>query len=167
MMNGKERTMPYRIAFLAALLIALTTNFACADGNRGCTEMWCNEGFTLNLDGGAWPAGAYQFAITADGTRTTCEGRLPFASCDNNTRCDSDAVLIGESGCALPASSHSFYMIQMPKSPAHITVDITHDSGKRFHYESAVQSQCGYPNGKECDPHPCCSATLSTPVVWK
>ncbi|MCC7259962.1 MAG: hypothetical protein IT567_02900 [Alphaproteobacteria bacterium] len=158
--------MHHRIIFLTAILIAFIANPARADEGRACTQMWCQEGFALNLDGGTWPAGSYRFVITADGQRITCEGRLPFASCDSTTRCDSDAVLIGESGCALPANAQSFHMIQMPKPPAHIAVDITHSSGKHFHYENAVQPQCGYPNGKGCDPHPCCSATMSTSVVW-
>lgn len=160
--------MHHRIILLIALLMALIASPAHTDEGRACTQMWCQEGFTLNLDSGTWPAGAYQFVITADGKRISCEGHLPLSSCDTpSVRCDSDAVLIGESGCALPANAHSFHMLQMPKPPAHITVDITHGSGKHFHYENAVQPQCGYPNGKDCDPHPCCSATISTPVEWK
>jgi hypothetical protein len=138
-----------------------------ASAERACTQMWCQEGLTLDFKGADWPAGRYDFAITLDDAHISCAGELPLKSCDApNVTCDSEDVTIGESGCALP-DGHSFYAILSPTTPERVAVTVTHESGKTFTYDSDVAPVCSYPNGEGCDPHPCCSAVLSADVVFK
>lgn len=149
--------------FVLCLLLMLATP---ALAQKACTEMWCQEGLMLQLQGGDWPAGDYEFTIGLDGAVTHCKGSLPFKTCDGSVTCDTKDVTIGESGCALP-DGHTFHAILSQKTPANLSVTIMRGDGKAFSYQSPVQKQCGYPNGKECDPRECCSAVMETPVEWK
>lgn len=132
-----------------------------------CTQMWCQEGLMLNLKGDQWPAGEYMFKIKLDDKDVTCKGSLPFKTCDGSVTCDDASVTIGESGCAMENETHSFHAVMVQTPPKHMTLDIARGDGKSFSFDSAVESQCGYPNGEQCDLRPCCSAMLETEVVWK
>lgn len=133
-----------------------------------CTQMWCQEGMTLTLNGTDWPTGAYKFAITADGKETVCVSHLPFTGCEGNTTCQGEGVTIGESGCAMGPETHSFHAIMMAIPPQNFSMTIEHESGKTFTYgPETVAAQCSHPNGAQCDPRPCCSASLSADVIWK
>lgn len=157
------------------LILLMTVAFcrpssAQPDENAGfaCTQMWCQEGFTLILNGSDWPPGAYTFTVTGDGKKTACISRLPFTGCEGNTKCDAEGVIIGESGCAMGPETHSFYAVMMPATPQAFSLAIEHESGKTFTYnQEAVPMQCSYPNGERCDPRPCCSANLSADVTWR
>jgi len=150
--------------FLA--IFVLCTSFP-AVGEQACTEMWCQEGLTLQFDGGNWPKGEYVFKVNMDGAVTTCRGALPFKTCKGNVICDSDNIRIGESGCALPEEAHLFYGILSQKTPAHIAITIARGDGRKFSYEADVRSQCFYPNGPHCDARQCCSAVISVPLSWQ
>ncbi|NCC21711.1 MAG: hypothetical protein EOM26_04515 [Alphaproteobacteria bacterium] len=129
--------------------------------------MWCQEGLTVYLEALVWPPGRYEFMIEADNEVIFCEGRMPFPSCDGNTSCDRAGVLIGEHGCALEKDLHAFGTIMMEQVPQKIAVHIKQDKGWFSSDSVNVNPQCGYPNGEECDPRPCCSASVSMPVEWK
>lgn len=160
------RALQAVIGFAAALF--LFSFIATAAPARACTEMWCVEGLTVDLKTDDWPEGKYRFTVTADGKTMRCDSHLPFTSCEaQNTKCDSDEVLIGESGCALPKSDHTFYNLTVRTIPENFSLTIEHESGKRFIYSAPVTKQCGYPNGKGCDPRECCSARLTADVQWQ
>ncbi len=140
-----------------------------ASAQQACTQMWCQEGLNMTLNTADWPSGAYTFTITADGQETICTSRLPFVGCDGNTVCNGPVrVTIGESGCAMGPETHGFYALMMDKPPRNFGLTIARDNGEKFIYGPvAVNPQCSYPNGKECDPSPCCSANLSADVAWE
>lgn len=161
-----NRLMPI-VPMLILLCLAALPARAQEEIMRACTQMWCDEGMTLELRGSDWPAGRYDFRILLDGVETGCTGKLPLSSCETpNATCDNARVTIGESGCAMPGG-HSFHAVMTPDVPARIGLTITHESGKTFRYESAVEESCGYPNGKECDPNPCCSAHVAADIAWE
>lgn len=150
------------IAFFILFVLCSET----VQAQRACTEMWCAEGFELALTGSAWPTGKYTFEIDADGKKAVCQSALPFTGCSGQTICDVQGVTIGESGCALSPDSHSFHSVIMPEIPAHISMKITHESGRTFDFSSAVEKSCSYPNGEGCDPKQCCSARVQADVKW-
>lgn len=158
--------MSLRIILLLFVAVFTTVSLPAA-AEKACTQMWCQEGLTLQFDGGTWPAGDYTFTVAMDGATTTCKGSLPFKSCDGNVTCDSEDVKIGESGCAMPANTHSFYGVLSQKTPNQLSVNITRNDGKSFSYVSEVKGTCFYPNGPSCDERQCCSAVVTTPLVWK
>lgn len=133
---------------------------------RACTQMWCMEGYTLNLSASAWPHGYYQFKIIADENVYNCEGQLPLPTCGMPAvTCNDKAVQIGESGCALPPDAQSFHALTLSKIPENLVVSITGPTGAVTH-ESKLEKKCGFPNGEGCDPRPCCSAAESLYIEW-
>ena len=133
---------------------------------KACTMIGCMSGFELRLNG-PWAPGKYTFDIVADGKKTNCQASLPFADCDGTVQCDGDGVSIGESGCALPPDVHGFHNIMMTEIPAHVALTVTGENGQQFHYETDVNKTCGFPNGKDCDLQPCCSASAQADIVWE
>ena len=156
-----EPPSPTRPADLPEDLLA-----ACPDAKRElsstrpCTAVGCSNGFWLRTSAQqAWPPGSYRFAIELDGDVTTCLGSLPLPACQTRgIRCDSDAVSITESGCALPASSHAFGDLHFIGFPRTVSVETFLDERlvARATYEPAYRS--GQPNGPGCEPI-CCSAS--------
>ena len=153
------------IFILTFLLFMASTNTAQAE--KACTQMWCQEGATVNLKVDAWPAGNYEFIVKADDHTVTCKSSLPFKACEGNTSCDREGVMIGESGCALPPEAHSFHAVMLPAIPDNIKITVSHESGKTFSYQTPLEKNCFFPNGEGCDPKPCCSATVEFSLFWK
>lgn len=151
--------------FIVALMLLLST--AARAELLACTQMWCQEGMTVMFKDGVWPAGDYTFTVKLDDKTVTCKGSLPFKTCDGSVTCDAEGVTIGESGCAMGPETHSFHAVMTPVPPQHVTLDIARSDGKTFSFDSAVEAECGYPNGEQCDVHQCCSAVIETNVVWK
>lgn len=153
------------------LVLAALAFFICAANTaraeKACTQMWCQEGLTVNLKADTWPAGSYEFVVRADDRTVTCKSSLPFKGCEGNTVCDGKGVMIGESGCALPPEAHGFYAIILPSIPDDIKLTVTHESGKTFSYQTPVDKKCFFPNGEGCDPKPCCSAASDFALDWK
>ena len=149
------------------LIVAAALSFSFAHAALAqCTMIGCLKGLTLNFDNSSWPAGSYDFTISADGTVYNCSGSLPL-SCDHqNVRCDREGVMIGESGCALEPEAHGFYGITMEEIPSSISVTIKHESGRTHSFQAEPETNCSYPNGKGCDQEPCCSATLEDQFAW-
>ena len=133
---------------------------------RACTQMWCQEGYTLSLNAKSWPQGYYNFKIIADENVYSCEGNLPLRDCGMpSIVCNDKAVQIGESGCAMSADTHSFHAVMLSQIPDNIVVSVSGPTGS-FTHEGQVAKRCGYPNGEGCDPRPCCSANESVEINW-
>lgn len=135
---------------------------------RMCTEMWCDEGFSLNLTASQWPAGAYKIDILADGIAVSCVAQLPLPACGQPAyQCSDNAldVLVMTQGCALPVTAHALGGVKMKAVPKQFSIKATLPDGTVREMSSAVESQCSFPNGEHCDAKACCSAqmTLSLP----
>jgi len=158
--------MGVRIRIALVLMCCTLVSTAAFAMQRACTQMWCMEGYTLELNAAQWPQGQYAFKIIADDEVYQCEGSLPFNGCGAPAvTCSADGIMIGESGCALPAETHGFSSLHLSEIPDNIAVTISGPAGS-FMYEDKVQKQCGFPNGEECDPRACCSAMHSVDVRW-
>lgn len=134
---------------------------------EGCTQMWCQEGLTINLNGSDWPAATYDFVVMLDGKATRCSATLPFKNCETSVTCNNSNVTIGESGCALEAHAHSFNSITSKLSPEQVGFAIRRSDGKFFAWERESQKICTYPNGAKCDTRECCSVYAEVDVVWE
>lgn len=123
---------------------------------RACTEMGCVEGFVIDFEpSSAWPAGAYELAITIDGALTTCTGRLPLSACDAPSfSCTSNAVQLGESGCAIEASSHGLSGLQFDRStkPKEVVIAISRDGAPVVNATFTPTYKRVQPNGEGCEP---------------
>lgn len=133
---------------------------------RACTQMWCMEGYHLQINAASWAPGYYNFKIIADENVYSCEGSLPLPACGMPAVvCNDKAVSVMESGCAMAPATHSFPGIMLTHIPDDIVVSVTGPQGA-FTHEGKVKKQCGYPNGEACDPRACCSANESVNVNW-
>jgi hypothetical protein len=125
-----------------------------------CTEKGCESGLVLVFQPKApWPAGAYRFLFDLDGRRVTCTGRLPLQGCAHrNALCDGADVALAESGCDLPAVSHSFWSASFQGYPREVEASAFLDGkpiGKAALKPKYERSQ---PNGPGCEPT-CCAAS--------
>ncbi|MFW5739719.1 MAG: hypothetical protein ACOC1F_05075 [Myxococcota bacterium] len=119
-----------------------------------CTEIGCTDGLHIDLRAADWEPGAYRFVVDADGRTTTCAGSLPLRPCDagSSLRCDGDDVLIGESGCALPAHEQGFSDMELPAGPAAVRIIIEHDGAVLADAKLSPEYQRTQPNGPGCPP---------------
>jgi hypothetical protein len=151
-----------------ALFLTIMVLAGTVQAQKACTEMWCREGFALELTASSWKQGKYEFYIKADETVVTCTATLPLRTdCTPSAQCSHADWQIGESGCALPPGAQSFHEISSTTIPNHVRVDITGPDAKIARSEFPVTAQCGYPNGKDCDHKQCCGATALMDVVWR
>lgn len=126
-----------------------------AAGERACTEIGCTDGLHVTFDADtAWPEGSYRFVIEADDSVATCEGKLPLLSCADgpSVRCDAQGVMIGESGCALPAGQHGFSGIDLPDAPTKVTLRVERDGVVLADETIAPSYTRTQPNGPGCPP---------------
>ncbi|HEX5660204.1 MAG TPA: hypothetical protein VFX59_23580 [Polyangiales bacterium] len=124
-----------------------------------CTELGCESGFSVVFQPKApWPEGSYRFQFDVDGRMVTCTGKLPLRSCSHrNAMCDGDVVL-AESGCDLPAASHSFWSVSFSGFPREIKAAAFLEGkpiGDATLKPKYARSQ---PNGPGCGPV-CCAAS--------
>jgi len=101
------------------------------------------------------PAGAYTFEFEIDGAPTTCTGSLPLAPCEQgpSVTCTTDAVMVGESGCAMPPAEQGFgELIFSNAHPAQVKVTVTRDGEVVGGGEFAPEYQRLQPNGPGCEP---------------
>lgn len=153
-------------ASLPALLLALAScSQAGPDG--ACTEIGCQNGLHLTWDQGPWKPGPYTIEVTLDGTKVTCEGKLPLPACDAGPgfKCTPGASLrLGESGCALPPEQHGLGGIDIDTMPAQVRIVVRRDGVEVGAQEITPKYQESRPNGPQCEP--VCrqaSATLTLP----
>ena len=116
--------------------------------------MGCVDGLHIDLSPDVWQAGSYRFVIVADGTQTVCEGSLPLRACEQgpSLSCKGKGVLIGESGCALPAAQHGFSDIHLQAGPTNVTVTIERDGAEMVRKTFTPTYQDAMPNGPDCPP---------------
>lgn len=152
-------------AFIFLLFFSFTLH---AETSRACTQRWCAEGFSIDFEKPLTAEGSYVFNLEVDGRQIICSGSLPFKGCGNETpnfTCNAEGVFVGESGCALPREDHGLIGLSIQNVPKHVSLSITHsESGKSFTHSQFVKENCTYPNGKDCDPKPCCQAMYRMPV---
>ncbi|HYJ11579.1 MAG TPA: hypothetical protein VEX18_21300, partial [Polyangiaceae bacterium] len=66
--------------------------------------------------------------------------------------CVGAPVRIGESGCAMPPSTHAFSDITLNDSPAQVSIVIRHDECELLRETLAPAYQRSQPNGPGCAP---------------
>ena len=126
---------------------------ASSTGPEACTEIGCASGVTLDFSAPLRATGKYTVRVDADGQQTTCEATLPFAGCASEPACSSPDVLLGQSGCALPASEHSLTGLQLPtKTPSKVTVTIERDGQPVATQTFDLTYTTSRPNGPDCEP---------------
>ncbi len=138
------------------------------DDAQACTNIGCINGFHVALQSDAWPAGAYRVRVTADDKTVTCEGNLPLKACDqgNSLKCDGAGVLIGESGCALPAEQHSLSDLHLEGTPKQVRVSVEYNGIAIAQADFTPDYQVTRPNGPNCEPE-CTQASATLRVGLK
>ena len=100
--------------------------------------------------------GAYRFEVEIDGALTTCEGSLPLAACEAgpSVTCSSEAVAVGESGCAMEPASQGFSEVffRDPQHPKAVKLTVSRDGEVIGAGEYAPEYERVQPNGPECEP---------------
>lgn len=148
----------------ASLLVLLSAASAlAAEPPKICTQMWCDEGFTLKIDSPQWPAGEYKIEMTVDGQQDiTCMAKLPLPPCDQAAYvCQGGDVMVTTEGCALDAAAQKISGLRMKSIPHSLSAKVTRPDGMIRDINTAVTPQCSYPNGELCDKAQCCSAALT------
>lgn len=152
------------VMFLVLLAVKAFYSAANAGSDMMCTQMWCDEGFTLNLTAPQWQAGQYQIAMDVDGTAVTCTAQLPLPPCGQEaftcTANDLDFAVITQ-GCAMPPATHALGGVRMQKVPKNFSAIVTLPDGSVRTTAGAVESHCGFPNGEHCDPRACCTGKMA------
>ncbi len=132
---------------------------ACAEAQPqttdiACTQIGCVDG--LNIAVGPahhWAAGAYDFTFVMPGRTVNCTGTLPLKPCGTSSiACDGPGVMIGESGCALPANTHGFADIRIDGAPKTVSVTLKHNGTTIARQDIAPTYVTSRPNGPQCEP---------------
>jgi hypothetical protein len=133
-----------------------------------CTEIGCEDGLMIRVTPvDSWPHGAYRFAITYDGTTTSCTGSLPLPPCESRAlSCDGREPLIGESGCALDSAAHAFGDIMFSSTPASVAVEVFLDDRSVGSGRFTPAYQTVQPNGPGCEPV-CTSAAVELALAFE
>lgn len=141
-----------RYALIIVLLAWLVSNHAAAQ--QACTEMGCQNGLQLTVAPDyRWSPGAYVFKFLVDGVAIQCRGKLPLPSCDSPSLiCDSTAVMITESGCALPPEAQGFGTVMFDGAPQAVRVTITRDAVSLVDKNFTPEYRDARPNGARCEP---------------
>ncbi|MSP93490.1 MAG: hypothetical protein EXR79_17145 [Myxococcales bacterium] len=139
--------------FPSALVIFLTlTGCEAATDTKGCTEIGCVNGFTVDFQTGTWPAGTYVVYAVTQTTTSTCTVKLPFASIDPGTVCTGDKFQLGTSGSALPAAQHSLVGVSFFDTPAEVTLTVKRDATQLATQKFTPAYKTSTPNGAGCEP---------------
>jgi hypothetical protein len=126
-----------------------------AKGNvEACTEIGCTDGFTIRFSpSSSWKAGTYRFTVKHDDQTTICEGSIPLKPCGSaSLTCDSDKILIGESGCALPEAQHGFSEISSMHTFQKVDVKVERDGAEIANKDYTLTYKTVQPNGPQCEP---------------
>ncbi len=156
--------LQYRFALAAALV-------GCAPAERtakpqppsppgpepiSCTSIGCQNGLEIEFVRAAWPSGDYRIGVDVDGKTTTCEGSLPLKACDAGASfvCSgTPGVTLGESGCALPAASHSLSGLSLETTTAsQVTLTLEHAGALIGTTTFQPEFSDVRPNGPDCPP---------------
>lgn len=126
-----------------------------AHAQKACTEIGCQDGLTLNVDPSFdWKWGRYDIALMFEGRTVNCYGYLPLKRCEKGPsfKCSSDKITIGESGCAMPESTHGISGIYINDAPARVIVRILRDKKAVITRTLSPEYQEMQPNGPGCGP---------------
>ncbi|MCW5835641.1 MAG: hypothetical protein KIS78_24785 [Labilithrix sp.] len=163
--------MPLARASLVPALVALGS-LAASCGHTGdvapldaktCTTIGCGlEGVEIAFT--YREAGTYIFEVTVDGEKTTCRASLPLEPRFSNA-CDRIDVVLGLIGSALPAEQQSIQNLNVKTTTAEVVhVRATRDGvllgDKTIRLSYKVTPG---PNGPDCEPKECKSATATFP----
>jgi hypothetical protein len=155
---GVGRRHFQRMAVVALLWTGLAAPSGCETlTKKSCNEIGCGFGFAVAFQptDGIWRPGRYLVDVRADGVSSSCEVTLPLAPCGtpSSTCTGQRSWILGESGCALPASQHSISGISFSSStPATVEVTVSRD-GRQLAGQSFTPSYASSrPNGPDCEP---------------
>ena len=153
---------PLRSLAATLLLLLLGGCAAVTDSPKLCTLASCEQ--NAKIDFSFREQGSYVFDVTVDGVKTTCRATLPLAG-QPPTPCDRSDVLLGLVGSALPPEQQSIGGLILQTTTAKtVTVRATRDGallGEKT-IELAWTVAPG-PNGPDCEPKECRSATATFP----
>lgn len=158
-----RRLLGRSLAALAVGTIACPLLASCASETpdphsppRACTDIGCVDGLRIELQPGSghWDKGEYAFEIETPAGKTVCKGSLPLRACEGgpSLHCEGPQVMIGESGCALPAEQHGFSTIELASGPASATIVIARDGTELARKTTAPAYRVSTPNGPGCEP---------------
>lgn len=138
---------------LAITLLAMFSGGSAA-AEPACTQIGCQSGLQLEVAPDyPWQAGAYVFEFNLDGVRAVCRGALPLPPCEQTgLTCDNAAIMVMQSGCALPPESHGFGTVMIGGAPATVQVTITRNGAQLVNKNFTPEYQDAYPNGQQCGP---------------
>jgi hypothetical protein len=144
----------HRLTLLLLVTLALLA-VSCSNGGgpgRECTGIGCQSGLTVAFSPPLRQAGTYAFSVEVDGQSVDCETTLPFSSCSGTSACSAANVLLGRSGCALPADQHEVTNLRVLAVARTVGVTIERNGSQvaaETFTPSYVRSQ---PNGEGCGP---------------
>lgn len=136
------------------LTLALLALLACnkAEDSAVCTEMGCEDGFTIELNRQRWEAGTWTITLTSDGVNTTCTATIPLDEA-NPGACDRTGYRLETSGSALDVSEQALTAVHIPRIDlAQVNLVVEHDGSEVFADSLAPTYETLQPNGADCDP---------------
>ena len=130
--------------------------------SKECTLIGCEQ--SAKIDFSFRDPGDYVFEVTVDGAKTTCRATLPLPQAPPQA-CDRTDVLLTLVGSALPANEQSIGGLTLHTSTAKtVVIRATRDGaviGEKT-IDLAWTVRPG-PNGPDCEPKECRSATATFP----
>jgi hypothetical protein len=132
---------------------------------QACTELGCGFPFSVQFEkSGVWAPGHYRVRVTLDGRAVECAADFPL-SCDAPPACDDPGIVLGLSGCALPAESHAIIGVDVLTETAAVSVELLAVSGSLASGTWSPTYTTTQPNGPQCAPvcRTAPSATLAIP----
>ncbi len=157
-------TSPSSLATCGLLLLLLMTTAAACGDDRKCTLIGCNTGVEVTFDPPLTTPGTYAVEVEIDGVITHCHATLPLGP-EGTDGCDAQAVVLYRSGSALPAAAHSLPGMHLPSTTAtSVSVRIQRDGVEVVRTSLSPAYARSYPNGPDCDPMPCVSASATVPT---
>ena len=128
-------------------------------GGRSCTEIGCANGFVLAFS--YRDRGAYVFDLEVDGAFVTCKATIPLAR-DSASACSSDAAQLGRVGSMLPESQQSIGGLTFFSMPRTVKIRASRDGTTLVDTTvTPTYVVTPGPNGPDCEPKECRSATVS------
>ena len=119
---------------------------------RGCTQIGCASGLTVQFSRPLREAGAYTVTLDLDGESVSCQSILPFASCSGVSACSSSKVILEQSGCALPSTAHEIVGLRVTSTAKMVSLRIERDGSEIASQDITPRYVRSAPNGEGCEP---------------
>ena len=160
-----EMKAPLRLALMALTVAGChSSNGSMPPADQGCTEIGCVGGLVMNFSKALTSPGSYKITVETEAGTSTCQTKLPFDGCSQASPCSSPGLILGQSGCALPASEHSLTQLQIAQGfPTSVKLTIERDGKPVATSTNQVNYQTSQPNGPNCPPI-CKQASLSVNI---